>query len=517
MPALVGLVVAAAVLRLVDLGSRPMHHDESLDAFFAWQFLQHGTYSYDPVYHGPLRFYLTATLFKVLGTTEAVARTLAAVSGVAVVALAGATRRWLGNVGSLAAATMLAFSPSMIYFSRFGREDLLFAVAEMSILVLVLSWLSNPAPWHPPLMGVVLAAAFATKETSFIVVAVFGVYLGFLVALELFDRRRGRPVADGGVIGAFRAPGTRALLWGLAAFVFTFALLFSVGFTQLGGIWDGAVEGLQYWLSQQPVNRGAQPWPFYLVILVGYELPILILAAGGVVVALRRSNPARGLILWTGFAYLAIYSWASERFPWLVVHPLVPIILLAGLGCQALWEAGRRRGVPRVVYVVGAGVLVAVLLVIAVPVVYRGPSDPRQLLVAVQTSPELLEVRDRLDWLYESAPADQPPEVIVDTSDSATWPWAWYLRDRPVQWVDLAADPDAVIGADVVLSTATNVGRLPTPPGGWEQEPFEHRVWWLPAWDTGGMADWFGWFTRRETFGDVGALDVVELRAPEGW
>ncbi|MCB1270562.1 MAG: hypothetical protein KDB31_04010, partial [Microthrixaceae bacterium] len=114
MPGLIAVVAAAAVLRSIDLGSRPMHHDESLDAFFAWQLLTEGAYSYDPVYHGPLRFYLTAGLFKVLGETEAVARTLAALSGVALVALMGATRRWLGNVGSLAAATLVAFSPSML-------------------------------------------------------------------------------------------------------------------------------------------------------------------------------------------------------------------------------------------------------------------------------------------------------------------------------------------------------------------------------------------------------------------
>jgi uncharacterized protein (TIGR03663 family) len=510
------VVAVAAVLRSIDLGSRPMHHDESLDAFFAWRLLTDGVYSYDPVYHGPLRFYLTAGLFKVLGATEAVARTLAAVSGVAVVALMGATRRWLGDVGSLAAATMVAFSPSMLYFSRFGREDLLFALVELAILVLVLSWLSNPTPWHPPVLGAVLAAAFATKETSYIVVAVLGLYLGFLVALELLDRRRGRPTPDTGVCAALAAPGRRALLWGLATFAFTFSLLFSVGFTDLGGIWDGAVEGIRYWLSQQPVNRGSQPWPYYLAILVGYELPILILAAGGVVVALRRSDPARGLIVWTAFAYLVIYSWASERFPWLVVHPLVPVILLAGLGCQALWEAGR-RAVPRPVFLLGAGALVAVMLAISVPVVYREPNDPRQLLVAVQTGPELLEVRARLESLYESAPEGRPPVVVIDTSDSATWPWGWYLREWPVEWKDLSAEPEAVVGADVVLSVAGNVDRLPVPEGGWESEPYEHRVWWLPAWEAGGAGDWLAWFTRRRTFGDVGALDAVELRAPQGW
>ena len=61
---------------------------------------------------------------------------------------------------------------------------------------------------------------------------------------------------------------------------------------------------------------------------------------------------------------LAVFSWASERMPWLVLHPLLPLILLAGLGGQALWEARRRQALARVVLAVaavaavGCGVLV---------------------------------------------------------------------------------------------------------------------------------------------------------------
>jgi len=54
------LVVVALVLRLYDLGARPFHHDESQDAYFSWIFAERGDYEYQPILHGPLRFYLTA-------------------------------------------------------------------------------------------------------------------------------------------------------------------------------------------------------------------------------------------------------------------------------------------------------------------------------------------------------------------------------------------------------------------------------------------------------------------------
>ena len=515
------MVVVAAILRMVHLGDRPMHHDESLDAWWSWRLGNGEPYSYDPVYHGPLRFYLTAGLYQLFGESEATARLLAAACGTALVALAAATRRWLGNIGSIVAVAVLALSPSMLYFSRFGREDMPFALIELSLVVLIVAWLRRPAPWHPPLMGALVAAAFATKETSFIVVAILGSYLAVLMGRELLDKRRGRTTPqDRQAWSAFVAPGGRALALGALTFGFTFALLFSVGFTDLDGIRAGALDGIRYWLSQQPVNRGSQPWPFYLVILIAHEWPVLVLAGAGSVVAVKRFDAVRGLLLWNAVANLAIYSWASERFPWLVVHPLLALILLAGVGAEFLYRWAARsfdRGVETATVMAGA-VLACVLLILAVPAVYRAPDSPHHLLSAVQTSPEMLLILERIEARFAIAPPGQPPRVIIDTRQSMAWPWAWYLRDLPVAFVDLGEDPDAVIGADVVIAFHDDSGVLPAPPSGWsEVTPFAHRSWWLPPWDDAGVADWFGWFTTRSAFGDMGDLNAVELVAGRGW
>ena len=79
---LIGLLFLLAVLsRLSYLGLRAFHHDESLDAWFSLRYLD-GTYKgYDPVYHGPLRFYLTAAFFWLFGQSDSIARLLPAISG----------------------------------------------------------------------------------------------------------------------------------------------------------------------------------------------------------------------------------------------------------------------------------------------------------------------------------------------------------------------------------------------------------------------------------------------------
>ena len=122
-----------------------------------------------------------------------------------------------------------------------------------------------------------------------------------------------------------------------------FALLFTVFFTNPDGLRAGVVDGLAYWLDQQPENRGGEPWYFYLAVLFGEGGPVLLLGAVGMVWTARHPTTQRLFLIWAFFVSLAIYSWASERFSWLVLHPLLPLILLAGIGVQALWVGRRRR------------------------------------------------------------------------------------------------------------------------------------------------------------------------------
>ena len=89
------------------------------------------------------------------------------------------------------------------------------------------------------------------------------------------------------------------------------------------------------------------------VLIPAYEWPVVLLAVVGLIAIVRRPTTTGALLVWTSVLSLAIYSWASERMPWLVVHPLLPLILLAGVGAQTLWDR-RTRGWARVAMAVAA-------------------------------------------------------------------------------------------------------------------------------------------------------------------
>ena len=52
------------LLHLVGLGDRSYHHDEAIHAHASYNLLENGIYRYDPTYHGPLLYYLTAATYR---------------------------------------------------------------------------------------------------------------------------------------------------------------------------------------------------------------------------------------------------------------------------------------------------------------------------------------------------------------------------------------------------------------------------------------------------------------------
>ena len=138
--------------------------------------------------------------------------------------------------------------------------------------------------------------------------------------------------------------------WSIAAAIHyaIFVVLFTTVFTNGTGIASGMVGSLGYWLAQQEVERGGQPWYYYMVMVPLYEyLPLLLTLVTPVYLALRpadRRRPTANLqppisnlqspfipfVLWWALLAWIGYSYAGEKMPWLTVHLALPMILLAG-------------------------------------------------------------------------------------------------------------------------------------------------------------------------------------------
>ncbi len=171
------LVLAALVARLWDLGSRAMHHDESLHALYSYNLAGGEGFRHDPMMHGPFQMEATAGLFFLLGDSDFTARLLYALAGTVLVALPFFLRHRLGRTGALFAATMLAASPAMFYFSRFARNDILVAVWTLGLVIAMWRFLDEGKPRYLYWASGLLALAFATKESAYVITTILGSYL----------------------------------------------------------------------------------------------------------------------------------------------------------------------------------------------------------------------------------------------------------------------------------------------------------------------------------------------------
>ncbi|HHX63317.1 MAG TPA: TIGR03663 family protein [Chloroflexi bacterium] len=423
MVAYLGVIAFAVLTRFWDLGSRAYSHDESIHAWESWKLYTGQGYVHNPVYHGPFLYHITALVFALFGDNDVTGRVATSLAGVLIALSPLALYRWLGKRGTLAAMLIIAISPVMMYRSRFIRHDHWTVVFNLVLFVAILYYLRERKEHWLYWAAAAIALGFAGKETTFITYFIFGTFLAVLFLYQIIerwnvpDRLRAwscLPVFDlliviGTLILPTATPIPVSLLgrdpidYGPSGIVFTGAILlvmiaisavigmlwdrrrwlicaavyygiflplFTSMFTNGQGIATGLVGQLGYWLSQHDVQRGSQPWYYYLVLTLMYEfLPLLVGGGGAIyylsgVLGLRREretppDPEKGdaldevvderpakdgdisqrifvpfLIYWVVLA-LVIYSWAGEKMPWLMMQIVPPLHLLAG------WTIGR--------------------------------------------------------------------------------------------------------------------------------------------------------------------------------
>ncbi len=177
------LLLVGLAMRLWELGARAMHHDESLHALYSWNLSNGAEYIHNPMMHGPFQFEANAALFLAFGDSDVTARLLYAIAGTVLIALPLLLRTRLGRGGALFAATLLAASPAMLYYSRFARNDILMAVWTLGLVICMWRFFDEGRRRYIYLSAALLALMFATKESAYMVVATLGLW-AFVMASQ---------------------------------------------------------------------------------------------------------------------------------------------------------------------------------------------------------------------------------------------------------------------------------------------------------------------------------------------
>jgi len=651
------VILLGAILRFWGLGDKPLHHDESLHGYFSLQLfntIAHWSacfnppagspvscYKYDPLLHGPFQFHIIALTYKIAqmlgapdnGVNSFTLRIPAATLGTAIVALPYFLRDYLGKIGAWLACLLLAVSATLVYYSRFAREDIYMAFFTILMVVAFARYVRSRRIGWLITSAAAFALSYATKEATFLTIAVFGAFVAGLMAWELglkwplrerfrdstrfgpYLPRTAAPITLGvflvvaglaakaffawikaisiyvstnsaitdvqlqdlkdktvaivpwiGIIlgiyvlsilgremfGKLPPPGRRRGLakridpkqqrlldvfltmpwthWFFALLIaWTISLvLFTVVFTNIrGGIGDGIWQGIYYWLQQQQVARGSQPWYYYLMLIPLYEQLGVVFGIVGIVRCIAHPTRFRLFLVWWFVGNLALYSWAGEKMPWLTIHITMPMMLLAAIGLEpivvtlfnlakdwyARWTARRAaartsidRGEtsdehvpmlappsrPHVGVLAGGtaifGFVCAVLLLIPslhnmYEVTYVDAANaPHEMLIYVQTTTDVNIVMQKIDALDQKMDGGKHA-IPIGVMGDATWPYAWYLRDYtdvcygfPDSCSTWAKYPPPVIlsGGDNILNAEAQYGGK----GGYAYHQYHMRTWW---------------------------------------
>ena len=211
--------------------------------------------------------------------------------------------------------------------------------------------------------------------------------------------------------------------WMIAAVIFhsIFFVLHTSVFTNPGGWASGMYDSLAYWLEQQEVQRGNQPWFYYFFIVPFYEFLPLIFSLLAIRLWAKRHRVNRILGYWVPLTLLSllIYSfanWAINRPAVLAGQPtsdLVAILLAAALflGGVLYWYFVHQRRV-KAAYDLGRS--------------WRGLVEPEALVGFVP----MLVWWLLLDWVAYSVAGEKMPWLSTHFVIPMALLGGWYFQEK---------------------------------------------------------------------------------------
>ena len=461
---LMALALAIALaFRLAAPDLRPMHHDEANQAVKFGALLETGDYQYDRAdHHGPTLYYLTLPAAWARGQLtlasldEQTLRVVPAVFGAALILLLPGLAVGLGRGAMAASALLIALSPVLTYYSRFYIQESLLVFFTVGFLITLGRYVQRPGMAMACWAGVGAGLAYATKETSVIV-------LPAAVAAAVVARRATRgPGAGARLRVTHLAAGSGAAL--AIAFLFYSSFL-----RHPSGLLDSVRAFSTYVGRGVAAGSHTEPWDYYLRMLffsssgglVWTEGLVVALALVGLVVVCRPS---------VGFwpKYVALYSVVTAvafsliryKTPWNALPFYIGFVLLAGQGAAAL--VGRPRS--RLVRGLAAVVLLAGAWHLGVQdwrANFRYPADPRNPYVYVQTSPDFLRLVRRIADVAAVHPDKHRMLVKVVAGPYEQWPLPWYLRRMTqIGYWSRAAEAGRLDDVPVIIASQENTGAV---------------------------------------------------------
>lgn len=421
----VGIALLGLAVRLPQLGARPMHTDEAVNAYIVGQLLAGKPFAYDSQdRHGPALAALALPLARMQGAktfsdlTESELRLTDVVAGTATILLFGAGVEMFGFVQCVIGALLFAFAPLPVYYDRYFIHESLFVAATFGLILAGWRACRERSAVPAALAAGCAALMLACKETAVLhFFALAAAALVFWLWNLRVERRSGFRVG--------------AVLTAVAVFLLLTVLLL----TWFGSNWKALAELMHAGPSMlaRAAGEGHEKafWYFGKLLIGGWSGGLIsALGCVGLLLAMRKHDgSAFGFLAWYALFNALMYSLIPYKTPWLALSFWLPVALFAGLAAKWLWSLPAMYPAMRIsmrAFCVVLGVVAAVLIAHDTrDRVFAHPADEGNPYAYAHTSEDLLGMPAEI---AEVARQDglASPRIAVIASDP--WPLPWYLR-----------------------------------------------------------------------------------------
>ncbi|HAZ13986.1 MAG: hypothetical protein A2X86_17390 [Bdellovibrionales bacterium GWA2_49_15] len=563
---ILGLLMFATIMRLDRIGHRPIHHDESLHALYGKYFHDSPKthyYKYDPLLHGPLLYHLIPYAYHVGGQSLESGRMISVICGLLLVLTPFFFRRLFSPFTLWTLVLYGAISPTLIYWSRFLREDMIILFCMASLLIGV-TLIKKPL-WKVFSVSASIGLILCTKENYFITFSLLFIYLMVEFIFLVLSKNYSSSLL--GKLLLFLRLNWGVSLLGLAFCALIVSYFYTAGFQYTQGIKDFVfAKGFQYWIGQHQHERLTGPFSFHVLLLSWYEFPIAFLwlflvcyffiqfpvamsittfismsmalttyllcrhfgninewvgaylklkttldfpvffgslsfGLTGTLYFLGRNKRSHAFFFYFASATLFAYSYAGEKVPWLSLYPFI-----ASLAFFAVWSRDFNlnlnllsRGTTFLLVLI-TGAMLGTQAALSYYVNFSKAGGKEELLSQVHTTPQY---EDILIALRRETLARETPLHILLYRENA-WPGAWFLYGIP----EVAYTTNDTLRAsyDVVLTSYKDSEFRNL---GYQEYDIPFRWWWVPDYQQMGPKEFFRYLFQRTPWNNTGIMSIT--------
>ncbi len=387
--AFVFILVAGIFVRFDQLSLKPLHADEAVQATQLSTLMDEGVYAFNPRHaHGPTLYYLSDFLLKSIGVEsgagldETNLRYFPALCGCLLLLVALCYRRLLTPGGLLFAGLCLAFSPALVYYSRYFIQEMFFT---LTVTVFVISFgelftngrtVNEYPKWLFLVMGCALGLAHATKET--VLVSGLAVFPALLLS---FGPGKTATAFSQLFKGILRLP---ILIFPIAAILCSTAF-----YSSFGTNFQGILDSFTTFFSYEVMPGHEKPWYYFFqlwgigelrggfywgesILFLGGSMGLILAHFPSAAEYGKDLRPLRFIGIY-GWICLIIYSCVAYKTPWLIVSIIPSFCILSG------YAFGRLTGNTRNIQT-QAGMILASVLILVIGIMLSQPISLGALL-----------------------------------------------------------------------------------------------------------------------------------------